>query len=259
MSEFTSALVSLMAFAFVIGIIRGALVCTFLCGPSLLGYTMSEGRDWKKGAVYALKFNIGRIAFITAVGAVLGYSIGYLASDGLNMSLATMTLVGYLLIGFYSVVIGTVLYRRARKRQMDPDCDCAPHFEFIAKMQKKYPKLFANETMALILLGLFMGVACLIEITLFDAVILASAAAMFGAEFGVATALTGALTMFMFGVGSAIPIIVVNTSAGYASSKLSPQAINKHASIIAVALITMGIIIILIRGCALISLLANSI
>lgn len=258
MSEFTGALVSLLAFAFIIGIVRGAVVCTFLCGPSLLGYTMSEGRSWRKGASYAIKFNIGRIALITAVGAILGYSIGYVASDGLDLSLATMMLIGYLLIGMYSIIIGAVLYRRARKRQLDPNCDCSPHFKFVARLKAKYPKLFANETIALILLGLLMGVVCLVEITLFDAVILASAAALFGAEFGIATALTGGLTMFVFGVGSAIPIIVINTSAGYASSKLSPQTINKHAGIIAIALITMGIIIVLFRGCALVGLLANS-
>ncbi|UCE74718.1 MAG: sulfite exporter TauE/SafE family protein [Methanomassiliicoccales archaeon] len=258
MSEFTGALISLMAFAFIIGIVRGAAVCTFLCGPSLLGYTMSEGRNWRKGASYAIKFNIGRIALITAVGAILGYSIGFVAGDGLNLSLATMMLIGYLLIGIYSVIIGAVLYRRARKRQLDPNCDCSPHFKMVARLKEKYPRLFANETMALIMLGLLMGVVCLVEITLFDAVILASAAAMFGAEFGIATALTGALTMFVFGVGSAIPIIVINTSAGYASSRLSPQTINKHAGIIAVALITMGIIIILFRGCALVGLLANA-
>lgn len=258
MSEFAGALLSLMAFAFVIGIIRGAVVCTFLCGPSLLGYTMSEGRSWRKGASYAIKFNIGRIALITAVGAILGYSIGYLASDGLDLSLATMMLIGYMLIGIYSIIIGAVLYRRARKRQLDPGCDCSPHFELIVRLKKKFPKLFANETVALIILGLLMGVVCLVELTLFDAVILASAGALFGAEFGIATALTGALTMFVFGVGSAIPIIVINTSAGYASSKLSPQAINKHAGIIAIALITMGILIVLVRGCALVTIFLNA-
>ncbi|UCF08454.1 MAG: sulfite exporter TauE/SafE family protein, partial [Thermoplasmata archaeon] len=157
MSGFAVALGSLIAFAFVMGIVRGAALCTFLCGPSLLGYTMSEGRDWKKGAIFAIKFNIGRIALITAVGAVLGYSIGLLATGGLNMSLATMMLVGYLLIGIYSIVIGSILYRRARKRQLDPECDCPPHFKLMAKLQSKYPKLFANETAALILLGLLMG------------------------------------------------------------------------------------------------------
>ncbi|UCE74074.1 MAG: sulfite exporter TauE/SafE family protein [Methanomassiliicoccales archaeon] len=248
MSEFIGALISLIAIAFILGLIRGTAVCTLLCGPSLLSYTLSEGRNWRSGAVFALKFNIGRIALITAVGAVIGYFAGVLISGGFDMPLTTMYFLGYFLVGLYSIVLGAMLYRRARKRALDPECDCQSHFKTLEKFRKKYPKLFANETMALIILGLFMGIACLLEITLLDAVILGSASALFSVSYGLATALTGALTMFIFGVGSAIPVIAFNASAGYASSKFTPQKINSFTGIMAIALITMGIIVVLRQG-----------
>ncbi|UCE38127.1 MAG: sulfite exporter TauE/SafE family protein [Thermoplasmata archaeon] len=248
MSEFVGALGVLIGTAFILGLLRGTTICTFLCGPSLLSYTLSEGRHWKAGAIFAIKFNIGRIALITAVGAVVGYFAGILVSGGFDMTLMSMQLVGYVLIGVYSLILGLVLYRRVRKRQLDPNCDCKSHFATIEKLRKKYPRLFANETVALMILGLIMGVACLFEIILLDAVILGTASALFGASLGIATALTGALTMFIFGIGSAIPIIVFNASAGHASSKFTPQKINSFAGIMAIALITMGFILVLRQG-----------
>ena len=257
MSEFIGALGSLIFIAFITGLIRGTAVCTLLCGPSLLSYTMSEGRDWKSGAVFAIKFNIGRIALITAVGALIGYFAGILITGGFDIPLMTMLVLGYFLIGIYSLVLGFVLYRRSRKRQLDPECDCKSHFKSVEKLRKKYPKLFANETIALMILGLIMGVACLLEITLLDAVILASASAVFGVSFGIATALTGAFTMFIFGVGSAIPMIILNASAGYASSRVTPQKINSFAGIMAIALITMGFFLVIRQGPLLVLLLGG--
>jgi hypothetical protein len=257
MSEYIEALSSLILIAFITGLVRGTAVCTFLCGPSLLSYTLSEGRNWRTGAVFALKFNIGRIAVITAVGALIGFFAGVLVSGGFNMPLFTMQVIGYFLVGIYSIVLGIMLYRRARKRQIDPNCDCKSHFALVNRLQKKYPKLFANQTIALIILGLIMGVACLFEIILLDALILGSASAMFGASFGVATALSGAFTMFIFGVGSAIPVITFNASAGYASSRFKPQKINSFTSIMAIALITMGFIVIFARGLVLLVLLSS--
>jgi hypothetical protein len=254
MSEFTDALTLLTLVAFTTGLVRGATVCTFLCGPSLLSYTLSEGRTWKMGFVYAVKFNIGRILIITAVGALIGYFAGILVSGGFDMSLTTLLILGYFLIGVYSMVLGAVLYRRARKRQLDPNCECKSHFNSIEKLRTKYPRLFANETIALMLLGLFMGVACLLEITLFDAIILGTASAVFGANFGIATALTGAFTMFIFGVGSAIPMLVLNSSAGYASSRITTKRINSLAGIMAIALLTMGFFLVIRQGMLLIIL-----
>jgi hypothetical protein len=106
MSEFIGALGVLIGTAFILGLVRGTAVCTFLCGPSLLSYTLSEGRHWKAGAIYAIKFNIGRIALITAVGALVGYFAGILVSGGFDMTLITMQLIGYALIGVYSLILG---------------------------------------------------------------------------------------------------------------------------------------------------------
>ncbi len=248
MSEFIGALGVLIGTAFILGLVRGTAVCTLLCGPSLLSYTLSEGRHWRAGAIYAIKFKIGRIALITAVGAVVCYFAGILVSGGFDTPLTTMRFLGLALIGVYSLILGIVLYRRVRKRQLDPSCDCQSHFATIEKLKKKYPRLFANETVGLMILGLIMGIACLVEIILLDAVILGTAAALFGISFGIATAFTGALTMFIFGVGSAIPVIVFNASAGYASSKFTPQKINSFAGIMAIALITMGFLLVLREG-----------
>jgi cytochrome c biogenesis protein CcdA len=258
MSAFSEALTFLVIFAFVTGLIRGATTCTFLCGPAVLSYTLSEGRTWKSGTAYAIKFNIGRVSLITAVGALIGYFAGIMVSGGFDMSLTTLLILGYFLIGMYSMVLGVVLYRRARKRQIDPNCECKSHFNSIEKLRTRFPRLFANETIALIILGLFMGISCLLEITLFDAVILGTASAVFGANFGIATAVTGAFTMLIFGIGSSIPIIVLNASAGLASSKVTPQKINSFAGIMAIALLTMGILLVIRQGMLLIFLAAAS-
>jgi sulfite exporter TauE/SafE len=258
MSEFADALTFLIFFAFVTGIIRGATTCTFLCGPAVLSYTLSEGRTWKSGMGYAIKFNIGRVSIITAVGALIGYFAGIMVSGGFDVPLTTLLIFGYFLIGMYSIVLGVVLYRRARKRQIDPNCECKSHFNSIERLRVRFPRLFRNETISLIILGLFMGVSCLLEITLFDAVILGTASAVFGANFGIATALTGAFTMLIFGIGSSIPIIVLNASAGFASSKVTPQKINSFAGIMAIALLTMGILLVIRQGMLLIFLAAAS-
>jgi sulfite exporter TauE/SafE len=258
MSEFADALTFLVVFAFITGLIRGATMCTFLCGPAVLNYTLSEGRNWRMGLIYAAKFNIGRILLITAVGAIIGYFAGILVSGGFTMPLTSLLILGYFLVGVYSIVLGAVLYRRARKREKDPMCQCMSHFNSIEKLKVRFPRLFANETVSLIILGLFMGVACLLEITLFDAVILGTASAVFGANFGIATALIGAFTMFIFGLGSAIPMLVLNASAGYASSKVTPERVNTFAGIMAVALLTMGFLLVIRQGMLIILLAAVS-
>jgi hypothetical protein len=258
MSDFADALTFLVIIAFTTGLLRGATVCTFLCGPAVLSYTLSEGRTWRSGTVYAIKFNIGRVALITAVGALIGFFAGIMVSGGFDMSLTTLLILGYFLIGLYSMVLGAVLYRRARKRQIDPNCECKSHFNSIERLRVRFPRLFRNETISLIILGLFMGVSCLLEITLFDAVILGTASAVFGANFGIATAVTGAFTMLIFGIGSSIPIIVLNASAGFASSKVTPQKINSFAGIMAIALLTMGILLVIRQGMLLILLAAAS-
>jgi cytochrome c biogenesis protein CcdA len=248
MSEVLAALGALIGIAFVTGIIRGAAVCTLVCGPALCSYVASEARTWKKGLIFAIKFNIPRIALITLFGAILGYFGGILSEQWLENTLMGTFTIGYIMIGIYTMIMGFVLYRRARKRQVNLEWECTSHFKIIEKLRKKYPKIFANETTTLLVFGLIMGIVCLLEITLLDALILTTAATMFGASSGISTVFTGALTMFMFGLGSAIPISGLATLAGFSSDKVGDKKIYDYMGIIAIAIIVIGFFIILNQG-----------
>jgi cytochrome c biogenesis protein CcdA len=248
MSEVLTALATLMGIAFITGIIRGAAVCTLICGPALCSYVASEARTWRKGLMFAVKFNIPRILLITSFGAVIGYFSGILTEKWFENALMGTFTLGYILIGIYTIIMGFVLYRRARKRQVNPEWECSSHFKIIEQLRIKYPKLFANETTTLMVFGLIMGIVCLLEIMLLDVLILTSAATIFSASSGMSTLLTGALTMFMFGLGSAIPISGLAALTGFSSDKVGDKKINDYMAIIAIAIIVIGFFIILNQG-----------
>jgi hypothetical protein len=237
-----------MGIAFITGIIRGAAVCTLICGPALCSYVASEARTWMKGLLFAVKFNIPRILLITSVGAILGYFAGILSEKWLENALMGTFTIGYIMVGIYTMIMGFVLYRRARKRQENPEWECSSHFKTIERLRRKYPKLFANETTTLLVFGLIMGIVCLLEIMLLDILILTSAATIFSASSGISTMLIGALTMFMFGLGSAIPISGLAALAGFSSDKVGDKKINDYMAIIAIAIIIIGFFIVLNQG-----------
>jgi cytochrome c biogenesis protein CcdA len=248
MSEFILAFATLIGIAFVIGIVRGSSTCAIICGPVLCSYVASEARTWKRALSFAVKFNIPRIGLITLFGAILGYFGGILSEGWLENVLVSTFTIGYIIIGIYSIILGGVLYRRARKRRDDPEWQCSSHFKLLEKLRKKYPQLFANETTTLFMFGGIMGLVCLLEIMILDVLILTTAATMFGAASGISTAFTGALTMFFFGLGSAIPISSLATLIGYSGHRVGDKKMNEWMVIASVALMVIGLFIVINRG-----------
>lgn len=224
-----SPLASLIFVAFIAGIGRGSVVCLQTCGPALGSYVACETKTgWRGGLLAALRFNGARVLIMTLFGALVGYLIGTAVFTWFQDVMSGLYFIGYFILGIYAIFLGVTLYRQS---------GCGPMGRVIHGLQG----LLISERGVALSMGSILGVACLIEITVLEGTILGAAAGLFGAADGVSTALTGAMAMLAFGIGSSVPMTVALSGAGALSKRLHASPLEgKLRSIMGVALIVVG-------------------
>ena len=232
-------LIELIAVAFTAGITRGFAVCTMTCGPALASYVATEyDRGWLNGLRAGLIFNVPRIGLITVVGAILGYLSGILISPLFEESLVNLFVFGYIVFAFYVIFLGLSMYSKTKEHNHRP----------LHRALTRINNYYSNRNGVLILMGLLLGAVCLLEVSIFDALILSTASGIFGASVGIPTMITGALTMFIFGLGSMVPLLFITIGSGGLSTFIPDRSIlNKARSILGITLILVGIFIIFFR------------
>lgn len=226
-------ILELISISFLTGLAQGGGVCSMTCGPALFTYTATECKQgWKSGIYAGLLFNAPRILLLTIIGAALGYVSGFLLEPWVEFSLINLYFIGYLVIGVYVTLLGVSIYWRGR----------ACKRSWTQRLAERLTRMTSNNAAVLLSMGLLMGMACSLEVTLLSALMISAAAGMFGIAAGTSTMLTGAAAMFMFGVGSALPLIVITFAGGALSTNL--RNMDDIKSIAGIALIVIGVLMI---------------
>ncbi|MDY6966032.1 MAG: sulfite exporter TauE/SafE family protein [Halobacteriota archaeon] len=231
--------IELLVVAFTAGATRGFVVCTTTCGPVLASYVATEyDRGWLNGLKAGLIFNLPRIALITIVGAVLGYLSNILISPWFEDSLASLFVFGYIIFAIYVIFLGLGMYGKTKEHTHG----------LLHRALTRINSHYSNKNGVLLFMGFLIGAVCLLEVSILDAVILSTASGIFGASTGVPTMITGALTMFVFGLGSMVPLLLITIGSGEISTFIPDKEIlNKARSMMGVVLIMVGIFIIFSR------------
>ena len=226
----------LIVAAFTSGITRGSTVCAATCGPALASYVATEyGSGWRNGLRAGIIFNIPRIALMTLFGAIVGYLSSILLSPWLEGSLVDVLFVGYTIFGVYVIILGFTMYGRNK----------TPSHGLLHKLLTRLTEHVSNSNRVLVLMGIILGAVCLLEVSLFDAIIISTASGLFGSSAGVSTMITGALAMFSFGIGSTIPLLVITTTSGGISRVIPEGSMDQARSILGVSMMIIGALIVL--------------
>ena len=228
--------IGLLVASFTAGITKGSTVCTMTCGPVLASYVATEyDKGWLNGLRAGLIFNLPRIVLITIFGAIVGYLSSLFFSSWFEKSLVDLLFFGYAIFGGYVVILGFMMYGKTKRHSHG----------FIHKLLSRLTDRTSNKNRVLILMGLIMGAVCLLEVSFFDAIILSTAAGIFGATAGIPTMITGALAMLTFGIGSMVPLLIITMTSGWISTNIPDGSLDKVRSVLGITLIVVGFYMIL--------------
>lgn len=172
---------------------------------------------------------------ITIFGAIVGYLSSILISPWLEGSLIDVLFVGYTVFGVYVIILGFTMYGRNK----------SPSHGFLHNVLSRLTEHATNNNRVLLLMGIILGAVCLLEVSLFDAIIISTASGLFGSSAGVSTMITGALAMFSFGVGSMVPLLLITTTSGGISKVIPEGSMDQARSILGISMMVVGTFIIL--------------
>jgi len=218
------ALLGTLAFGFLWGIRRGASSCLALCIPSIIPTLVEERGTWKKGFKIAVWFNAPRVLLLTLLGAVIGAG-GYIIREGVQEFAigSVVWAVGYGLVGCIMIIYGTFIFATISEKLDEPDgpngskemeeeeveennsCDDGMRHPLLARFDSVTPK----SRTGLFLWGGLVSIACIGETVLAIETIFVG---IFTAELATSPLLgagLGGLAFFIFGLGTAIPSILI--------------------------------------------------
>lgn len=228
--------IGLLVAAFTSGITKGSTVCTMTCGPVLASFVATEyDKGWLNGLRAGLIFNIPRIALITIFGGIVGYLSSLFLSSWFERSLIDLLFVGYILFGIYVIILGFAMYGKTRRHSPG----------IVHRLISRLTNHLSNNNRVLVYMGLILGAVCLLEVSLFDAIIISTASGMFGATSGIPTMVTGALAMFIFGLGSMVPLLLITMTSGGISTSIPEKSLDKARSVLGITLIVVGLFLAL--------------
>lgn len=189
--------------------LAGSLHCAQMCGPLVLSYSLTSGRDWRAHALY----NLGRIATYAALGAIAGALGGVFNMAGQK----TAMLVG----GILMVVAGILILLPDRGLVQ---IGAKPLF---SRSAGRF--LISKNPSSKLFLGLFLG---FLPCGLVYAALLRALAA--------GGALGGALAMAAFGLGTSFALFGIGMFSSFIGARLGRWS-NQIA---AASVLLMGILLI---------------
>ncbi len=253
----------LLGYSFTWGLRKGSTICATVCAPGLIPYIAERRLDWKEGFKVGLIFNLPRILFLTAFGAIVGYvSFTLISNPDFENATVGIGTIAYFLVGMFLLFYGIYTFLKAaedRKKirkmrsgdandggnqEEDLNKACYPHTRAILFFTKKISKQ-KREGFFLITWGSLLGMACIGEtIVAFENALLGGVVASLGDD-QMAAMFLGALVLFIFSIGATIPVLIVTTTSGRFSDRIKTREIlNKIQTIGSVVMIMIGFILV---------------
>lgn len=205
-----------------------------LCVPSLMP-SLTHLKNWKDGLKVGIKFNLPRICLLTVFGGILGGLIYSASNSNLVSTVGSFSFqFGYIVIGISLTGLGIYSLANSLEEREDlKEESCHPLFKFVKK--DEFPTLWG---------GLF-SLVCVGEAALaFESFILTGSLIQSYSSVGLAIVF-GALVMFTFGIGLAIPTILFSSVSSDLAKNKSKKVLNKVRMVSSVMMISLGLIVIL--------------
>ena len=249
-----AGVIFLLGYALFWGMRKGASVCVTICTPSLIPHIIEKKMSWRQGLKAGILFNLPRIIFLTAIGALIGYvSFELIHAIEFQNIIRDIGSIGYLLVGIFLFIYGGYTFahgiEEAENIKEGKLCEKTHqenihlHAKFITKIAKKISK---NENSFLLTWGAILGLVCISEVIFtLETALLSGVVASLGGNY-LSAMLLGASTMFMFALGTSLPILLVTTiSAGLSARTKKEKALNLIKIISSIMMIALGLILIL--------------
>lgn len=243
----TIELLGIFASIIALGMLKGSGVCATICAPGLIPYIADKKRDWRYGLKVGILFNIPRVLLLTFAGGVIGY-LGFKVTEGKYFTDVVSFLggLGYLLVGLMFFLFGAYMFAKAAderedfKEGINNSCNLK-NSKLGCKLQKITPK----KRFVFLIWGSILGIACVGEVAIIEGTLLSGLASS-TADSSLNAVILGALAMFLFGIGTSIPILVLTTASGKFSEKLDTfEKMNKIKTAGSVIMIMVGLTLIL--------------
>ncbi len=225
-------IIIILAFGF--GLLRASTVCTALCVPALLSYFLDKDYTEKESLRAAILFNIPRLLFFILLGAAVGFLSFELKDSELIDYSENLGLVGYFVVSLIILGIGLKLMVRSLDEREDmkegilPKCKPKKHIlpgeagkedekssfrTYLSDLLKPkfYRQMNSKESRLFLTWGGFLALGCSVELSFAEGTLFAGAAGAV-ADNVVAAVIFGSLIMFSFGIGTAIPIVVISVA-----------------------------------------------
>lgn len=245
----TIELISIFASIVALGLVRGSGICATICAPGLVPYIADKKRDWKYGFKAGILFNIPRVFLLTIIGAVIGY-LGFKATNNDFFTEISKFFggLGYFLIGIMILILGAIMFAKAADEREDLKKGIKSNCQRVSKKNCKLKEISKKRRFIFLIWGSLLGIACISEITLLEGTFLTGIASSF-ARSTINAVLLGAFAMFLFGVGTSIPILILTTASGKFSEKIDTfEKLNKIKTIGSIVMIMVGLTLILKMG-----------
>jgi len=254
--------------AFGVGLFQGSTACTALCLPALLSYFLDKGYTRKQTLQATIIFNIPRVSFFIILGVIVGY-LSFELSDSQFLDVSEYTgLVGYSIVAAIVLVLGFRLMTRALDEREDLKegkiAACCSPSRLPSLRKQKFSRIFhrdfytdmdGREKKMFLVWGTFLALGCSIELSLVETTFFSGSAGVL-AENTVMAVLYGGLVMAVFGVGTALPMIVAGlASAQFRHTVSSLERLNTVKLAGAALALLMGLLLLLRSVGSLVTLL----
>lgn len=232
---------SLLFASFALGLARGSSTCVLVCAPGMIPYIVEKKSSITTGLKYGLIFNIPRILLLTALGAFVGY-LGFEIGRFRGL-ISGLGFLGYILIGLLLLFLGIYSLRESLYPEKKGGLKLKKHFLWRWRLKISRKTRLSEGNLLFLVWGSLLSIACLGEIAIIEAAFLGGAAG--GLENSpLAASGFGALAMFIFAWGAAIPVIAVTTLSSYASKKITKDVAQSVKTIGAMLMILVALFII---------------
>ena len=251
---------------FVLGLSRGAVICTTVCGPGLISYLVLNRKSPRQSLKLTFFFCIPRILLLTILGGVVGYLTYEISSiTGLTELSTNLHSAVYLIFGVVLIILGFYLLAKSIDERSDFNEGVLNPAKKRPKPCKRYPNIKGKnilsrmldgkyitspwrENGAMMILGFTLGIGCLGEITLVEGTLLTTGAVFMGSTL-IGTILNGSLGMFIFSLGLTVPLVVVAMGAGYLSSRIDTlKGLNIFKTVVSIIIMVTETFIIIFNS-----------
>ncbi len=251
---------------FVLGLSRGAVICTTVCGPGLISYIVINKKTPRDALRLTFFFSIPRLLLLALLGGVVGFLTYKISSiTGLTELSTNLHSAVYLIFGVILILIGFYLLAKSIDERSDfkegvlsPTKKRQKPCRSYNKIKRKnilsrildgnYTTSRWKENGAMMILGFTLGIGCLGEITLVEGTLLTTGAVfMDSALFG--TILNGFLGMLIFSLGLTVPLVIVAMGASYLSSRIDThKGLNIFKTVVSIIIMVTGTFIIIFNS-----------